>query len=128
VESMAQKISKSSKTHLRKGDLVIVISGGNKKTRPLKGKVGKILRFVGSDRAHAVVEGLNMITKHQKAKGPGKPAAKIQREAPMHVSRLMYYVEKIKRPVRLKHTVLTDGTKVRGYKDPQSKEFVQIAD
>lgn len=116
------------KTNLRRGDMVMVVSGGNKKTRPLKGQVGKIIRFVGKDRSKAVVEGLNMITRHQRAKGPGQPAARVSKEAPMAVSRLMYYVEKIKKPVRLCHNVLADGKKVRGYKDPETGSFVQIAD
>ena len=117
---------KSGKSSLRKGDTVMVISGGNKKTRPLKGKTGKILRFVGRDRA--IIEGLNLVTRHQKAKGPGKNAARVQKEAPLAVSRLMFYVEKIKRPVRLKHATLADGARVRGYKDPVSGEFIQIPD
>jgi hypothetical protein len=38
----------------------------------------------------------------------------------------MYYVEKLKKPVRLVKSVLADGKKVRGYKDPSSKKFVQL--
>ena len=121
-------VRKSSITSLRKGDMVMVIAGGNKTNRQIKGKVGKILRFIGNDRSRAIVEGLNLVTRHQRAKGPGQQAAKVQKEAPIHVSRLMYYVEKLSRPVRLGHTVLSDGTKVRGYRDPKSKEFVQLAD
>jgi large subunit ribosomal protein L24 len=109
---------------LRKGDLVMVIAGGNAKTRPNKGKTGKILRFVGDERV--VVEGLNFVTRHQKPLGPNKPGGKIPREAPIHVSNVMFYAEKIKRPVRLKHKALADGRKVRGYVDPASKEFVQV--
>lgn len=104
----------------------MVIAGGHQKKRPIKGRVGKLVKFVGHERQRAIVEGLNMVTRHQKAKGPGTSAARIQKEAPIHVSRLMYYVEKLKRPVRLKHSVLTDGTKVRGYSDPSTKQFIQL--
>jgi len=113
------------KTRLKMGDTVMVMSGGNKKTRPIKGQTGKLLRFVDNG-ARAIVEGLNLMTRHQKAKGPSKPAGKIVKEAPMQVSRLMYYAEKIKRPVRLTVSFLADGTKVRGYKDPKTKSFVQL--
>jgi large subunit ribosomal protein L24 len=113
------------KTRLKKGDTVMVMSGGNKKTRPIKGQTGKILRFVDNGQ-RAIVEGLNTMTRHQRAKGPSKPAGKIVKEAPMQISRLMYYVEKIKRPVRLTVSFLADGTKVRGYKDPETKKFVQL--
>jgi len=108
--------------------MVMVIAGGNKKKRPLKGKTGKIRRFVGKDRTYAIVEGLNFVTRHQRARGPQKQAAKIQKEAPIHVARLMYYVEKLKKPVRLKIGVLADGTKVRGYTDPETGKFCQLAD
>lgn len=130
---MAKKNTGSSKsagaaqvrTSLKRGDTVMVISGGNKKTRPIKGRTGKIVRFVDGG-ARAVVEGLNMVTRHQKAKGPGKPAGKVAMEAPINVARLMFYAEKIKRPVRLASQKLADGSKVRGYRDPSSGEFVQI--
>lgn len=119
-------MKKANSTRLRRGDTVMVVAGGNKKTRPIKGKTGKILRFVGRDRQHAVVEGLNMVTRHHRARGPQKPAAKIQKEAPIHVSRLMFYAEKLKRPVRIGISRLVDGSRVRGYRDPGSGEFVQI--
>ena len=112
------------RTTLRKGDTVMVIAGGHKEKRPIKGKVGKIVRFVGDDRV--IVEGINMITVHEKARGPQRPAGKVQREGSIHVSNVMYYAEKLKKPVRVKCSVLADGTRVRGYLDPKSKEFVQI--
>ena len=112
------------KHSLKRGDLVMVISGGNEKKRPNKGKTGKIRRFVGDDRV--VVEGLNFVTRHQRQAGPNKPAGKIPRESPIHVSNVMFYAEKLKRPVRIKHKVLADGRKVRGYNDPKTREFVQI--
>ena len=119
---------KATKTSLRRGDMVMVISGGSGTKRVVKGRVGKIVRFVGKEKNRAIVEGLNMVTRHTKAKKPGEKAARIQVEAPIAISRLMYYVEKIKKPVRLGHGLLADGKKVRGYKDPQNGEFVQLAD
>ena len=109
---------------IRKGDPVMVISGGNKTKRPIKGKIGKVLRVLG-DRV--VVEGLNHITRHRRATGPNSPAQKVQVEGSMHISNVMYYVEKLKRPVRITHKVLGDGKKVRGYINPESNEFEQLA-
>ena len=131
---MAQPESRNNKTALRRGDLVIVISGGNKSKRPIKGKTGRIVRFVGTDRSRAIVEGLNMVVRHQRAKGPGTTAGRIQKEAPIHVSRLMFYDEKLKRPVRLRSKVLEGtsaskkGRKVRGYINPETKEFTQVVE
>jgi len=109
---------------LKKGDSVMVIAGGNEQKRPLKGKIGKVLRLVGDDRV--IVEGLNIVTKHKKATAPGQESGKISREAPIHISNAMYYAEKIAKPVRIKYSNLADGRKVRGYTDPETKEFVQI--
>ncbi len=111
---------------LKKSDTVMVIAGGNKNKRPNKGKIGKILRFTGRRKDRVVVEGVNMITRHERAKGPNAPAGKVQREGSVHISNVLYYVEKLKKPVRLKHKVLADGKKVRGYINPETKEFVQI--
>ncbi len=116
--------SVTGRSMIRSGDTVMVIAGGTKGKREVKGKTGKILRFVGTDRV--VVEGLNLLTRHQRAAGPNKPGGKITREAPLHISNVMYFVEKLNRPVRLRSKLLEDGTKVRGYMDPKAKQFVQI--
>ena len=125
---MAKAQHQTLRRKLKQGDTVMVISGGNKNKRPNIGKTGKILRFTGPQKDRAIVEGLNMITSYQKPKGPDKPGGKIVRESGIHVSNLMLYVEKLKRPVRVKAKVLADGSKVRGYKDPVSGDFVQLLD
>jgi large subunit ribosomal protein L24 len=127
MKANKNKTAKRTVKHsIRRGDSVMIITGGNSKNskRVLKGQVGKVLRFVGEERV--VIEGLNMVTRHQRAAGPDKPAGKVQKEAPVHISNVMYYAEKIKRPVRLKHNKLADGTKVRGYIDSKTKKFEQI--
>lgn len=111
-------------TALKQGDTVMVIAGGNKSKRPNKGQVGKILSFHGSDRI--VVEGVNLVTKHKRATKPGEESVKVKVPAAIHVSNVMYYSEKLKRPVRLKKQFLEDGKKVRGFVHPDSGEFEQI--
>jgi large subunit ribosomal protein L24 len=115
------------KSKLKKGDLVMVIAGGHKTKRPNKGKVGKILRFVGEEKERVVVEGLNFVSRHQRARTSAEQSGKIPKEAPIHISNVRYYVEKLKKPVKLKVSTMTDGKKVRGYLDPSTKKFVQIA-
>jgi large subunit ribosomal protein L24 len=115
-------------TSLKKGDPVMVISGGNKNKRPLKGQVAKIKAIVGDNGQRVLLEGLNVFVKHQKATTPGQSGGKIQVEQSVHISNVMYYVEELKRPVRLSYSVSGDGkTRVRGYKDPKTKKFVEIA-
>lgn len=111
---------------LKKGDQVMVIAGGHDKKRPNKGKIGKILRFAGTNGDRVVVEGVNFVTRHVRATRPEDKAGKIQREGSIHISNVMFYAEKIKQPVRLKSKLLADGKKVRGYLDPKTKEFVQV--
>lgn len=115
-----------AKTALKKGDTVMVISGGNKTKRLNKGKLGKIRSFAGKNKDRVVVEGLNFVTRHQKQMGPNKPAGKVPKEASIHISNVMFYAEKIKKPVRLKSSTLADGKKVRGFINPENKEFTQV--
>lgn len=130
---MAQKKSTASsekaprrKTMLKVGDVVMVIAGGNKKKRPIKGQTGKLLRFVGAQKERVVVEGLNMVIRHKRATTPNASAGRLQQEGSVHISNVMYYAEKVKAPVKLHRKRLADGRSVRGYSDPASSEFVQV--
>lgn len=130
---MKASVSKNAKkaqgkSALRKGDTVMVIAGGHEKKRPNAGHTGKILRFLGGDHQRAVVEGLNYVTRHKRATSPGKPSGKLPRESGIHISNLMYYVESLKKPVRLRFRALADGSRVRGYLVAKGGEFVQIVD
>lgn len=122
----AKKMVEPVKTALKKGDSVMVIAGGNKNKRALKGQVAKIKAIVGEKNDRVVLEGLNLYTKNKKALAPGQEGGKVQVERPVHISNVMFYAEKIKKPVRLVKSVLADGKRVRGYNDPKSKKFVQI--
>ena len=120
------RTGRKGRSSLKKGDLVMVIGGGNRKKRAIQGQVGRILGFRGKARDRVLVEGVNMMTRHKRQTAPGKSAGRIQKEGSIHVSKVRYYVEKLKKPVRLRRQFLADGTKVRGYLDPASREFVQI--
>jgi large subunit ribosomal protein L24 len=113
-------------TALKKGDPVMVISGGNKHKRPLKGQVSKVKAVVGDKGDRVILDGLNIYVRHKRAQGPGQTGGKVQVEQSVHISNVMYYVEKLKRPVRLVTGLSKDGKRVRGYKDPESKNFVQL--
>lgn len=113
-------------TELKAGDTVMVISGGNKKKRPIKGQVGKIKAIVGDRNDRVVIEGLNVHVKHKRAAGPNGESGRISVEKPIHISNVMYYVESLSRPVRLKRSRGSDGKSVRGYTDPVTKAFVAI--
>jgi large subunit ribosomal protein L24 len=113
-------------TSLKIGDKVMVIVGGNpKKRKELKGQVGKILKFIPK-RGRVIVEGLNMVTRHQRAKSAQEPAGKVLKEGSIEISNVMYYAEAIKKPVRLSSITLDSGKRVRAYKNPETKKLVAI--
>jgi large subunit ribosomal protein L24 len=79
---MERKSNKQPKLHIRRGDTVKVIAGDD------KGKSGKVLEVI-LDKQRAIVEGVNIITKHTKPSA-GKPEGGIKKvEAAVHVSNLM---------------------------------------
>jgi large subunit ribosomal protein L24 len=89
--------------HVRKGDMVVVISGAN------KGKRGKILRIVG-DRV--VVEKVAMIKRHQKPTQRSPQGGIIDKEGSIHISNVALFDDKLGRGTRTK--IGTDGdAKVR---------------
>ena len=91
---------------IRKNDTVLVIAGKD------KGKKGKV-RFAYPKKERILVEGINFIKKHSRAKGQAKQAGIIDLEAPINVSNVMLFCDKCNRPVRIGHRFLEDGRKVR---------------
>ena len=75
----------ATKLHIKKGDTVKVIAGDD------KGKTGKVLRVIPSEN-RAVVEGLNIVTKHRKPSAQNTSGKIDKIEAPIHLSNLMVVV------------------------------------
>ena len=92
--------------YLKTNDNVIVVAGKE------KGKTGKISRVLrANDRV--VVEGLNLVKRHNRATRVGDEAGITNKEAPLHVSNVMIADPKTGDATRIGHTTLKDGTKVR---------------
>lgn len=91
---------------IRKNDTVLVIAGKD------KGKKGKV-RFAYPKKERILIEGINFIKKHSKAKGQMKQAGIIDLEAPINVSNVMLFCDKCNHPVRIGYRFLEDGRKVR---------------
>lgn len=70
------------KLKLRKGDVVIVVTGKD------KGKQGEILKVFPSE-SRVIVSGVNMITKHQKATRTSE-AGIIRKESKIHLSNIAF--------------------------------------
>ena len=71
-----------SKIHVKKGDIVKVISGSD------NGKSGKIIS-VNIEKGRALVEGINMVSKHTKPSAASPQGGIVKSEASVHISNLM---------------------------------------
>lgn len=113
---MERKSNKKPKLHIRKGDTVKVIAGDD------KGKTGKVLEVV-VDKQRAIVEGVNIHTKHTKPSA-GKPEGGITKvEAPVHVSNLMLVDPASGKPTRIGRK-LNDKNKLQRY-SKKTGEFIK---
>lgn len=90
---------------IRKNDFVLIISG---KDRGKKGKIRQV--FPGEGRV--MVEGVNKIKKHSRAKGTIQ-AGIIEREEPINIADVMYFCNKCNSPVRLGFRSIEGEKKVR---------------
>jgi large subunit ribosomal protein L24 len=91
---------------IRKNDTVLVIAGKD------KGKKGKV-RFAHPKHENVVIEGINFIKRHTRARGAVRQAGIIELEAPIHVSNVMLLCDKCNHPTRTGRRILQDGRKVR---------------
>ncbi len=71
----------NKKLHIKKGDMVFVNAGDE------KGKTGKVLE-VNREKNRAVVEGINMVSKHTKPNANNPQGGIIKQEASLHISNL----------------------------------------
>ena len=91
---------------IRKEDNVLVITGKD------KGKKGKV-RFVYPRKNRVLIEGVNMIKTHSRARQQVKQAGLIEREAPIALSNIMLICTRCNKPARIGYKILDDGRKVR---------------
>jgi len=77
-----------------------------------RGKTGKVLKVIANEN-RALIERVNLVKRHARARGPQQTGGILEREAPIHVSNLMVMCDKCNAPVRVGRKILTDGTKVR---------------
>ena len=98
-------MSTRNKLRIKKGDNVIVIAGND------KGKTGKVLSVAPAEN-RAIVEGVNLVSKHTKPNSKAPQGGIIKKEAPIHVSNLSLIDPKSNTATRVGYKVV-DGKKVR---------------
>lgn len=89
------------KTKLKKNDLVKVVAGNS------KGSTGKIL-FIDREKGRVIVEGVNIVSKHQRPTQKNPNGGILKREAPIGISNVMYIDPKSNNPTRLGSEIIKD--------------------
>ena len=72
----------SKKYHIKKGDTVYIITG------EYKGQQGRVMEIL-IKKNKAIVEGINMVSKHTKPNSQYPQGGIIKKEAPIHISNLL---------------------------------------
>ncbi|MDE5715055.1 MAG: 50S ribosomal protein L24 [Anaeroplasmataceae bacterium] len=102
--------------HIKTGDTVVIIAGKNRFTKDKKGNMvpttGKVIKVYPKTNK-VVVEGYNMIKKHQKPTQANQNGGIIEREAPIDASNVMLLDPKENKPVRVGIKINEDGKKIR---------------
>ena len=78
---MKKPVVKAGRLHVRRGDLVKILSGDD------KGKQGKVLEVL-TGRGRAVVEGVNYVKRHMRKTQDNPKGGIVEKEAPVAVSKL----------------------------------------
>ncbi|MYD43253.1 MAG: 50S ribosomal protein L24 [Gammaproteobacteria bacterium] len=100
------------KRRIRVDDQVIVIAGRD------KGRMGYVVRFVGSDRV--VVSNVNVVKRHVRATQEGEQSGILEQEAPLHISNVAIYNPNTQKRDKIKF-VEEEGERVRTYKSTNEK-------
>ncbi len=108
-------MSDIKKIYIKKGDTVKILTGND------KGKTGKVLEIITSNY-RAIVEGMNMVTKHVKPSAEKPEGGLINTEAALHISNLMLVEPASGEPTRVGRKLNADGKNQRYSK--KSGEFI----
>ena len=104
----------AKKMHIKKGDTVIVIAGDT------KGQEGRVLS-VNYEKNTAIVEGVNLVSKHTKPNAKSPQGGILKKEAPIHVSNLMLKDPSTGKPTRIGRRLNNDNKLVRIAKESREE-------
>lgn len=91
--------------HVKKNDTVLVINGKD------KDKIGEVLKS-NPKKGTIIVNGVNVVTKHQKPSKQNAQGGIVKMEAAINASKVMLYCNKCKKPTRISHK-FEEGMKFR---------------
>jgi large subunit ribosomal protein L24 len=93
-------------SHIKKGDMVQIITGDS------KGKKGKIMKMIKA-KDRVVVEGLNLAFRHVRPSQKNPQGGRIRVEQPIHISNVLPVSTKTDKGTRVRYTVDAKGVKKR---------------
>jgi len=108
-------MDKYKKINIKKGDSVFVISG------EYKGQQGRVLE-VFKNKSRAIVEGVNMVSRHTKPNSQNPQGGIVKKEAPVHISNLMLVDPSSGEPTRVGR-ILKDDNKLARYAKKSGEEI-----
>ena len=90
--------------NIKKDDIVKIITGKD------KGKTGRVIKVIPS-RDRLIVEGLNLMKKHQRPTQDNQQGGIVEKEASIHRSNVM--LMRNNKPTRISYKISDNGKKVR---------------
>jgi large subunit ribosomal protein L24 len=105
----------NKKIHIKRGDTVYINSG------EYKGQQGRVLEVFRRDKK-AIVEGINMVSKHTKPNAQYPQGGIIKKEAPIHISNMMLIDGSSGEPTRVGRRRNDNGKLVR-YSKKSGEEY-----
>jgi large subunit ribosomal protein L24 len=91
---------------VKKGDHVVVLAG---KDVGVRGTISRVI----PETDRVIVDGVNLVKKHQRAKSALMQAGIIDKEMPIHVSNVALVCSSCGKPTRIGYSIADDGTKTR---------------
>ncbi|MFN4082563.1 MAG: 50S ribosomal protein L24 [Bacteroidia bacterium] len=111
---MERNFNKQAKLHIKKGDMVLVLAGDD------KGKKGRVVEVITKTN-RAIVEGVNIVSRHTKPNAQNQNGGIIKKEAPVHISNLQV-IDNAGNPTRIGRKLNEKG-KLQRY-SKKSGEFL----
>jgi len=93
-------------THIKKGDIVMVLAGDD------KGKTGEVLTVYPRD-SKVLIQGVNRVFRHLKPSRQHPRGGRIQKEMAINISNVLPLDPKTGKPTRVAFRINADGSKER---------------
>lgn len=106
----------NNKCHIKKGDIVMVIAGDD------KGQQGKVLEVI-TNKNRAIVEGVNMVSKHTKPNAKSPNGGIVKKEASIHISNLLLVDPSSGKPTRIGRRINEKTNKLVRYSKKSGEEI-----